>query len=92
MKNWSPNVKRDVAFSLLAVVVALGIWSPAWQAPIWVPVILYGLGVVLLVPAVKNGREVGFDPISNAIVAVLSVSVMMISAISYFIWEFFLRY
>ena len=89
MKNWSPNLKRDVAFSLLAIVVVLGIWSAAWEAPIWQPMVFYGLGIVLLVPAVANGREVGFEPLSNAIVAVISVGVMMIGAISYFVWEMF---
>lgn len=90
MKNWSPNLKRDVAFALLAIFVVLGIWSPAWEAPTWLTVLFYALGVVFLIPAVKNGREVGFDPLSNAIGAVIAVAVMMIGSISYFVWEMFL--
>ena len=92
MKNWSPNLKRDLAFLGIAVFVVFGIWGPAWEAPVWVMLVSYLLAVACLVPGVKNGREVGFDSIGNAIIPVASVVLMMIGAIGYFVWEMFLRY
>ncbi|MCB9856823.1 MAG: hypothetical protein H6818_14170 [Phycisphaerales bacterium] len=92
MQNLSPNAKRDLSFIGLAVFVSIGIWSPGWQAPIWQTILLYALALVCLFPAIKNAKETGLDPIGNAIVPVISGVLMMLSAISYFLWEMFFRY
>lgn len=92
MQKLSSNLKRDIAFVGLGIFVVLGIWSPAWAAPLWLTLAFYAVGFVFLIPAVRNGRETGFDPLSNAVVAVLSVAAMMVGAISYFVWEMFFRF
>lgn len=92
MSNWSPNLKRDLAFVGMTIFVVFGIWGPAWEAPFWVMLVSYLLAAVCLVPAVKNARELGFDSIGQAIVPILSVALMMIGAMGYFVWEMFLRY
>ena len=92
MQNLSPNTRRDLSFIGLAIFVSLGIWSPGWQAPTWQTVTLYVLGIICLIPAIKNARETGLDPIGNALVPALSGALMMIASISYFLWEIFFRY
>ncbi|MCA9256398.1 MAG: hypothetical protein KDA33_12210 [Phycisphaerales bacterium] len=90
MGNLSLNAKRDLAFVGLAIFVCLGIWSPGWAAPLWQTLTFYGVAVVFLIPALKHGRETGFDPISNAVVPAVAVVLMMLAAISYFVWELLL--
>ncbi|HPF37094.1 MAG TPA: hypothetical protein P5081_00205 [Phycisphaerae bacterium] len=90
MGNLSLSAKRDLAFVGLAVFTSLGIWSPGWAAPLWQTLTLYGIAFVFLIPALKLGRETGFDPISNAAVPAGAVVLMMLAAISYFVWELFL--
>lgn len=92
MQNLSPNAKRDLSFIGLAIFVSIGIWSPGWGAPAWVTILLYVLAAVCLVPAIKNAKETGLDPIGNAIVPAISGALMMLAAIGYFLWEMFFRY
>ncbi len=92
MKNWSVGMKRDVAFVGLTIFLLLGIWSPAWDAPVWQSLLLYLLAVGCLVPAITYGREIGFDSLALALVPAVCVGVIMFGSLAHFVWEFFLRY
>jgi len=92
MSNWSSNLKRDLAFAGVAVFIVLGIWSPAWSAPVWQTLLFYVFAIACLVPGIKHAYETGMDSLATALIPAICLGVMMFGAIGHFVWEFFLRY